>query len=188
MKLLALSGSARRASTNTSLLKHLAELAPPDIEITLFEDLIRFPVFSPDLEGEHTPAIIETFCKQVRHSDGIVISSPEYVRAIPGGLKNAVDWLVSRDEIVEKPIALLHASHRGDDCLRELRVVLRTVSQKFNEDNFVRFPLMSKSPDEIRDLLLKPENASQLKAFLASFKSFVAESSGLTSRSKFGPF
>jgi NAD(P)H-dependent FMN reductase len=65
----------------------------------------------------------------VARADGLVIACPEYVRALPGGFKNAVDWLVSRDEIIVKPIALIHASHRGDDMLEQLRLVLGTVSE-----------------------------------------------------------
>lgn len=81
------------------------------------------------------------------------MASPECVRSIPGGLKNAIDWLVSRDELTAKPIALAHASHRGDDMLGQLRLVLGMVSQNFRTDFFLRFPLMGRSEQEIDDLL-----------------------------------
>ena len=64
----------------------------------------------------------------IARSDGVLVCSPEYVRGIPGGLKNAIDWLVSGDQIVGRPIALVHASHRGEDMLQALRAVLSTVS------------------------------------------------------------
>lgn len=88
--------------------------------------------------------------------DGVIISSPEYVHSIPGGLKNAIDWLVSRDEIISKPIALMHASHRGDDMLAQLRLVLATISQHFAETPFARFELMKLSVEEISEYFTSP--------------------------------
>ena len=57
--------------------------------------LDSLPIFSPDLEGAKTALQVVDFVSMVAESAGIIISSPEYVRAIPGGLKNAIDWLVS---------------------------------------------------------------------------------------------
>ncbi|WP_240655679.1 NADPH-dependent FMN reductase [Paraburkholderia phosphatilytica] len=111
MKILAISGSARRSSTNTALLMAMKEIAPPGVEVSVFHTLNVLPVFSPDSEGETTPPEVVRFLEQLAACDGIVISSPEYVRAIPGGLKNAIDWMVSRFEVVGKPVALAHASH-----------------------------------------------------------------------------
>jgi len=178
MKLLAISGSTRRASSNTALLQALARAAPGSIGITLFDGVLNLPVFTPDLEGDHTPAKIKAFCESIRASDGLIIASPEYVRAIPGGLKNAIDWLVSRDEIINKPIVLAHASHRGDDMLKSLRAVLGTVSTRFDERTFLRIPLVSKTPEEIFSILQEEKNAVQLEQFLANFSSFVAQTNG----------
>lgn len=83
------------------------------------------------MREKKTPAVVEEFIKSVSASDGIIISSPEYIRCIPGGLKNAIDWMVSRTEIIDKPIVLVHASSRGDDMLVSLRRVLSTVSSNF---------------------------------------------------------
>ncbi|WP_370651132.1 NADPH-dependent FMN reductase [Cypionkella sp.] len=58
------------------------------------------------------------------------MASPEYVSSIPGGLKNAVDWLGSSETLVSKPIALSHGSHRSDDMLDQLRIVLGAVSSR----------------------------------------------------------
>ncbi|OEC91184.1 NADPH-dependent FMN reductase, partial [Acinetobacter sp. YK3] len=139
MKILAISGSAREASTNTALLRAMSELAPQSIEISVFHELNLLPVFSPDEEGEKTPVAVQNLIAVVADADGIIISSPEYIRAIPGGLKNAIDWMVSRIEIIDKPIALVHASIRGDDMLNSLRRVLSTVSGNFFEYIFLRF-------------------------------------------------
>src|SRR5579863_6457092 len=120
MRILAISGSARRASTNTAFLRAAAAVAP--FEVTVFEGVGRLPVFSPDLD-EAPPAVVRDYIDLVSRCDGLVIASPEYVRSLPGGMKNAIDWLVSRDTLVGKPVALMHASHRGDDMLDALRKV-----------------------------------------------------------------
>ncbi|GLQ32002.1 NAD(P)H dehydrogenase (quinone) [Litoribrevibacter albus] len=176
MKLLAISGSARKESTNTALLVGMKDLAPAGIELSVFQSLNMLPVFSPDLEGDATPAEVREFMKAVSNTDGIIISSPEYVRAIPGGLKNAIDWMVSRDEIIDKPIALVHASHRGEDMLLSLRLVLSTVSSNFLEHLFLRVPLIGKSPNEIGELLRVPEIESSITSFLVDFSAAVRQS------------
>ncbi|MGC9369721.1 MAG: NADPH-dependent FMN reductase [Paracoccaceae bacterium] len=169
MQILAISGSARRQSTNTALLRTLSGLAPAGVDVPVLHDLHRLPVFSPDLEGDLTPTPVTDFMGRIARADGIVISSPEYVHAIPGGLKNAIDWMVSRDEIIGKPVALLHASHRGDDVLADLRRVLGTVTDRFEEAIFARIPLISLSPGEVAEVLRRPENADRLRAYLARF-------------------
>jgi len=166
MKILAISGSVRKTSTNTTFLKTLKEFAPPGIEISLYDNLNLLPIFSPDEEGEKTPDIVHELMKAIAMNDTIIISSPEYVRTIPGGLKNAIDWMVSRYEIIDKPIALAHASHRGDDMLHSLRLVLSTVSNNFLEDIFLRINLLGKTQEEVEALLHLPKYESQIRSFL----------------------
>lgn len=169
MKILAVSGSARAASTNTAMLNAVAEIANLDHHITVFSGLADLPVFSPDAENKRLPRAVLSFIKLIQQNDALLISSPEYVRAIPGGLKNAIDWLVSRDEIIGKPIALMHASHRGDDMLKQLRLVLATVSDSFSAEDFVRFELLQLPPEQITKFMMRPENKSKVKIFLTGF-------------------
>jgi NAD(P)H-dependent FMN reductase len=175
MKILAVSGSAREASTNTALLKAMKNIAPAGIELVVIHNLSALPVFSPDSEGESTPLAVNKFLEAVSESDGIIISSPEYVRAIPGGLKNAIDWMVSRFEIIGKPITLVHASHRGDDMLASLRLVLSTVSNNFLEHLFLRIPLIGKSSKEVEELLALPEHESHIRSFLLNFENEIQQ-------------
>lgn len=134
--------------------------------MTVFAGIADLPVFSLDLEAEPLPTEVQRFVESIRASDCMIIASPEYVRAIPGGLKTAIDWLLSRDEIIGKSIALMHASHRGDDMLEQLRLVLSTVSQRLSPDVFLRFELMKRSPEEISHHLAKPSNRSAVLDFL----------------------
>lgn len=137
--------------------------------MTLYRGVADLPVFSPDRQGENTPAVVHRFFAALRQADGIIVSSPEYIRGIPGGLKNAIDWLVSGDEIIGKPVVLAHASHRGDDMLAALRLVLTTVTQRFNADLFLQLPLMPKSPDEVRQFLRGQDCTLRVGQFLSEF-------------------
>lgn len=172
MKILAISGSARRLSTNTALLRAMQVIAPATIAIDVFDGIGDLPVFSPDLEGSDEPDNVRLFKQAISESDGIVISSPEYVRSIPGGLKNAIDWLVSGDQLIGKSIALVHASHRGDDMLKILRTVLSTVSSNFNESLFFRLPVMKDTPELILEIIKTPSNREMVERFLVDFASF----------------
>lgn len=172
MKFLTLSGSARNLSTNTAMLRAVAVAADPAHEVRVFDRIADLPVFSPDLEGGPLPETVRDFVAQIAGCDGLILASPEYVRAIPGGLKNALDWLVSRDEIINKPIVLMHASHRGEDVLAQLRLVLATVSTRFCADLFVRFELMKNSPAEIESHLSQPANRRAIGDFIEDFAAF----------------
>ncbi len=171
MKLLAISGSLRAASTNTALLKALALSAPDGVELELYQGLGTLPVFSPDLEHDLT-ASVQGFSAEIAACDGLIISSPEYIRAIPGGLKNAIDWLVSGEALIDKPVALAHASHRGEDVLESLRRVLTTVTTRFADDIFLRVPLMKQTPDEVATTMAMPERQAEAQAFLSAFATF----------------
>ncbi|MEW7009672.1 NADPH-dependent FMN reductase [Lentilitoribacter sp. EG35] len=176
MKILAISGSARRKSTNLALLIQIKSIVPEGVSMNISHEIDSLPIFSPDKEEQQTPKNVTDFIDNVSNSDGIIIASPEYVRAIPGGLKNAIDWLVSREAIIAKPIILVHASHRGDDMLASLRLVLSTVSSRFNRDIFARFPLMSKTPDEIRKILTSPEAQKELFMLINDFTNYIDKS------------
>ncbi len=169
MKILAISGSGGVASTNTAMLRAVSQIARPDHDVTVFAGLVTLPVFSPDNAAMPLPVAVQTFAEMIRQADGLIISSPEYVRSIPGGLKNAVDWLVARDELADKPIALMHASHRGDDMLVQLRMVLSTVSQRFAADLFLRFEFIKLSPQEVSAQLAMPQNRALVTDFLNRF-------------------
>lgn len=171
MKFLAISGSARRASTNTALLHALQAAAGQTHALSVYDRVGELPVFSPDLELDPPPAV-SAFAQAIADADGLILASPEYIRSIPGGLKNAIDWLVSRNEVIGKPIVLAHASHRGDDMLGQLRVVLATLSDRFNEELFLRLPLMKLLPDEVAAHLSAPRHQEEMCRFLDAFANY----------------
>lgn len=109
MKLLGISGSLRRESTNTKLIREAARLFEPS-EFVLAD--LNLPLFNEDVEAEGIPEAVSTLCAQIAAADAIVISTPEYNKAPPGALKNALDW-VSRPRpmaTIGKPVAVVSAA------------------------------------------------------------------------------
>ncbi len=93
MKIIAISGSLRKTSLNTALLRTLQGLASTDLEIEI-ATLRGIPVYDGDDEVETgKPAAVLELDKRIRAADGVIIATPEYNFTIPGGLKNATDWL-----------------------------------------------------------------------------------------------
>ncbi len=110
MKLLAVSGSLRAASTNSILARAAALLAPEGVQVTTYEGLDSLPHFSPDRDGDAAPDATRDWRAQVGAADGVLFVTPEYAYGIPGSLKNALDWLVTSGELWRKPVAVVSAS------------------------------------------------------------------------------
>ena len=113
MRILAISGSLRRHSYNTALLREAAELAPAGVELELYEGLELLPPYNEDADGDRPPAEGERLRDAIAAADGLLIATPEYNGSIPGQLKNAVDW-ASRPAraraIWGKPVAVVGAT------------------------------------------------------------------------------
>ena len=175
MNLLGISGSVRSASTSTALLRALAANATADISMRVFARVDALPIFNPDNEAHDVPEPVAAFCNQIRRADGLIVATPEYVRTLPGGLKNAIDWLVSRDEIIHKPVAIAHASHRGDEMLDALGRVLGTVSDRFEAGVFLRIPIASVEPANVPDVLHRADTRHAMRAFLDRFLETISQ-------------
>lgn len=112
MRILGISGSLRRDSHNTRLLRAAAELLPPGAELEVWEQLRDVPPFDEDHESDPAPAVL-ALREAVEEADAVLFVTPEYNAGIPGQLKNAVDWL-SRpypdNALKAKPVAAIGAS------------------------------------------------------------------------------
>lgn len=151
MRILAISGSLRAASSNTTLLRAMTRLAPNDVEINLYSGLAELPHFNPDLddeEGLHAPPAVAEFRRQLRASEGVLISSPEYAHGVPGTLKNAFDWVVGSGEMVDKPFALINAAPHASHAQASLMETLTTMSALAVPEAFVSVQLAGKKLDE----------------------------------------
>jgi chromate reductase len=92
MRILAVSGSLREGSFNTSLLRAALEAAPEGVELELWEGIGELPFYDQDLEGEDLPGSVRRLREDWAAADAILFSTPEYNGSVPGGLKNAIDW------------------------------------------------------------------------------------------------
>ena len=112
MRILAVSGSLREGSFNTSLLRAAIEAAPEGIELELWEGLGDLPLYDEDLETD-VPESVHRLREDWDAADAILFATPEYNGSVPGGLKNAIDW-ASRPRLEavlrNKPVAVVGAS------------------------------------------------------------------------------
>jgi NAD(P)H-dependent FMN reductase len=171
--ILAISGSLRAASTNSALVAALADTAPPECHVTIYDGLGRLPIFNPDDEGERTPAEAASLIEAVTRSDGVIVACPEYAHGVPGGLKNALDWLVSRDAAVGKPAMLVHASSRSLSCRAALTEIMRTMSFSLYQGPELEIALLGKNPEQAKAMLTEPASTALMRERLAAFCSFV---------------
>jgi chromate reductase len=93
MTVLGISGSLRRDSYNTKLLRTAEELLPPGAELEIWDGLKAIPPFDEDDELGPEHEAVASLRRAVAHADAILIATPEYNHSIPGQLKNAIDWL-----------------------------------------------------------------------------------------------
>jgi chromate reductase len=112
MNVLAISGSLRRDSHNTNLLRSAAVVAPADATVVLWDGLKDVPPFDEDDEASE-PTAVAQMRAAVAEADAILFATPEYNSSVPGQLKNAIDWL-SRPKATaalrNKPVAVVGAS------------------------------------------------------------------------------
>ncbi|KAA1182898.1 NAD(P)H-dependent oxidoreductase [Rhizobium tropici] len=177
ISLYALCGSQRQASSSRRLLEALRLACPGGVTMKICDLIGEMPIFNPDNEGERTPPIVLEFAAKIGRADGLVISCPEYAHGIPGGFKNALDWLVSRDEVPFKPLMFAHASHRGDLVLAQLTEVLQTMSLHIVADAFVRLPVAGKSDETQAAMLLEARENGLLSGSLSRFAQTIAATS-----------
>jgi chromate reductase len=106
-------GSLREGSYNAMVAQSLPELAPDDMAIRFAPSFEEFPLYNADIQNSSGfPSEVTDFADAIRDADGIVVVTPEYNFSIPGGLKNALDW-VSRLDVqpfANKPVAIQSAS------------------------------------------------------------------------------
>lgn len=140
---LCLCGSLRRVSSNRAALQSALALAPPSLELRLFDQMAELPWFSPDAESDPLPPPVLALRRAVGRADALLLACPEYAHGIPGAFKNLLDWLVGSLEFPDKPVLLLNASaresHHAQDALME---VLQTMSARLlsSEPVPVRLP------------------------------------------------
>ena len=135
IRILAISGSLRAASSNASALQAMRLVAPAGIDVVLYTGLAALPPFNPDLDTDAPPEPVRALRREIGLCDGLLICSPEYAHGVPGMLKNALDWLVGSLEFAGTPVALIgideprHSVHAP----AQLREILSVMSARLVE-------------------------------------------------------
>jgi chromate reductase, NAD(P)H dehydrogenase (quinone) len=136
-QIIGISGSLRRGSFNTSLLRAAVELMPAGNELKI-ESIDGIPLYNGDVEAEGIPKRVAELKKAITEADGLLLSTPEYNNSIPGVLKNAIDWISRPASDIKgifggKPVALMGASLGGFGTVLSQNAwlpVLRTLGTK----------------------------------------------------------
>ena len=171
MRVLGISGSLRRESHNTALLRHAGELIEAEgAEFEIYDGLRDIPPFDEDDELFPSEAVAR-LRDAIRDADAVFFTTPEYNSSIPGALKNALDW-VSRpfatNPMRNKPVAVVGASAGMFGAVwaqAELRKVLATMGarvaagevavgramDRFDDDGRLNEPNLA---EELRDVAL----------------------------------
>jgi chromate reductase, NAD(P)H dehydrogenase (quinone) len=177
VRIVGISGSLRKASFSTSLLKLLAEKAAPAIQIQIVT-LESLPLYNEDLDTKPGVPAVADLKRIITESDGVLITTPEYNHGVPGVLKNALDWLsrpVFESCFANKPVSIISSSLaftggvRAQYQLREAlismhahlvmgpEVVVAGIHTKLAEDTYrdeKGLEFMLRSLDRLRDEIL----------------------------------
>ena len=139
MRILGISGSLRRDSYNTTLLRHAGELFEAEgAQFELYTGLRDVPPFDEDQEV-NAPEVVDRLRATIANADGVFFSTPEYNSSIPGVLKNALDWVsrpLATNAMRNKPVAVIGASTGGFGAVwaqADLRKVLATMGGRVVE-------------------------------------------------------
>ncbi len=165
-KILAISGSTRKDSSNLKLIKLLADLTKDIYDVTIFEGLSELPHFNPDIENP--PAQVVDFRQLITDASGVLICTPEYIFSLPGSLKNAFEWCVSSTVFSTKPVGLITASGLGEKGHEELKLIMKTIEAKFDSDTEI---LISGFRGKINEkgLITDDTTMNRLSHFLQAF-------------------
>jgi len=113
MRVLAISGSLRRCSYNTALLRAAALELPPGTQFELFGALAAVAPYCEDDDGDVAPSGVVALRTAIAQADAVVIATPEYNHSVPGQLKNALDWAsrpLATNVLRGKPVSVVGAS------------------------------------------------------------------------------
>jgi chromate reductase, NAD(P)H dehydrogenase (quinone) len=182
MRVLGISGSLRRDSLNTALLRAAAERLPAGAELVEYEGLRDIPPYDEDAEASAAPAV-EELRAAVREADAVLIATPEYNHSIPGQLKNALDWVsrpAGKSALNGVPAAAIGASTGMFGAVwaqAELRKVLAAMGGRVVEEELP----VGHAKELLVDgrMELTPQQSEQLEEILAELVSAAERESEL---------
>ena len=178
-RLVAISGSLRKASFNTALMRAAIAMAPDGVEIV--EGSIRgIPLYDGDLESESGVPEAATRLKDlVAAADGVMLFTPEYNNSIPGTFKNAIDWMTRPSSDIarvfgNKPFAITGASPGNFGTLLSQEAWLPVMRTLGTRPWFGQKLMVSKAGSVFADGAIVDEaTEKKLRSFVEGFADFV---------------
>lgn len=128
---LAVSGSLREASVNSTFLNALARLKPDNINVLLQTGLDLLPLFNPDDETMPVAEVAD-WRRNLQDADLVIIASPEYAHGVTGVIKNALDWIVSSGEFTDKPVSIPNLSPRAGIAHAQLIEIITVMGAQYS--------------------------------------------------------
>jgi chromate reductase len=177
LNVLALCGSLRKASVNAALLRVAARLARPGADVEIADWLGRLPLYNPDLEDvideRELPRAVGALRMAVAAADAILVASPEYAHGVSGTIKNALDWLVSFEPFIHKPVAVINASPRAHLADAALRETLRTMNAALVGERSFELSLLGAHLDDAA-MAASPDVAAVVEEAIEALRAEIA--------------
>jgi NAD(P)H-dependent FMN reductase len=154
-------------------------VAPDGVTCDLYDGVGHIPPFNPDLDHDPLPSAVADLRGLVHSSDAILFSTPEYAGALPGSLKNLLEWLIGDDlrgSIYEKPVAWINASPRGAALAHDsLRTVLSYAKATVTEAACVELPVSTAALGQ-DGLVADPDIRDRLRHLAQTLSRFACNS------------
>ena len=190
LKLLGISGSLRRGSYNSALLRAATRLMPQDSTLEV-ANIRVIPLYDGDVEAQGIPPAVSQLKEAVVKAAGVLLVTPEYNNSIPGVFKNTIDWLSrpnsdARRVFGGKPFAVMGASPGGFGTILSQTAwlpVLRTLGTQFwtgGRLQVSRAGVVFDDAGNLRDAAIE----EQLKQFLAGYVGFVRRATSVSDETK----
>src|SRR3954449_4430350 len=146
VRVLLISGSTRRESTNTAVLRTAEAVAPDGVTVARPELLSTLPAFNPDDDHEPLHPVVADLRRAIGDAAAVLFCTPEYAGALPGSFKNLLDWTVGGGETYGKPVAWINSAGPAAPTAAagahdSLRAVLGYTGSVIVEAACVRIPI-----------------------------------------------
>jgi NAD(P)H-dependent FMN reductase len=169
-KILAISGSTRKNSSNEAIIKAIAKFYT-QLDITVYDELALLPHFNPDVPDDQVAVTVKRLREEIARADGVIICTPEYVFSLPGALKNAIEWTVPTTVFTDKPLAIIVASGLGEKAFESLLLIMKTLQAKVYDGSAILLQgARSKinANREIADPMVWEEIETVMRSFIGS--------------------
>ncbi|MDI3243330.1 NADPH-dependent FMN reductase [Arthrobacter sp. AL08] len=149
--ILLICGSVRAGSVNAAVIATVADLVRTPFGTNTYDGLGGLPHFNPDLDRDPLPVEVAELRAAIRDASALLISTPEYAGAMPGALKNLLEWTIGGVEISGKPTGWINPSTnplRAEKTYASLATVLRYTDATLVDGACVDVPVSRQSIDE----------------------------------------